>query len=72
MLSSDDYFVSGPYGSMNGGEWFTDFWQSLDGKDYNPKHWPDGITLRYGERIDSIQVSQEWNSPNSMCRKIYR
>ncbi len=27
-----DFYESGPYGSMNGGDWFTDFWQSLDGK----------------------------------------
>ena len=52
MLGHEIYFTSGPYGSMNGGDWFTDFWQSLDGKEYNPTHWPSGVNLRHGERID--------------------
>ena len=52
LLSSETIYESGPYGSMKGGEWFTDFWQSLDGFDFNPKHWPDGINVRHGERID--------------------
>ena len=52
LLSHASYYESGPYGSTRGGEWFTDFYQSLDGSVIKPAHWPDGINIRHGERID--------------------
>lgn len=56
VLSRDLYFESGPFGGTKGGEWFTDFWQSLDGRVIKPTHWPDVINIRSGERVDSIQM----------------
>ena len=47
--------VTGPYGGQ-GGIWFTDWWQSLDGYDYHPKRPPQQINVRAGERVDMIQV----------------
>ncbi|XP_059082356.1 uncharacterized protein LOC131879895 [Tigriopus californicus] len=56
VLPSDHYFESGPFGGTQGGEWFTDFWQSLNGRVIKPTHWPDAINVRSGERVDSIQM----------------
>jgi len=50
--------VTGPYGGQ-GGIWFTDWWQSLDGYDYHPKRPPQQINVRAGERVDMIQVLYE-------------
>ncbi len=46
-------YDSGPFGSNYRGEWFTDFWQSLDGRRVKPQHWPDQINIRAGGRIDA-------------------
>ncbi|CAB4062933.1 unnamed protein product [Lepeophtheirus salmonis] len=56
LINQYDFFKSGPYGSTTEGEWFTDFWQSSDGLQFIPKNWPDGINIRYGARIDGIQL----------------
>ena len=50
--------VTGPYGGQ-GGIWFTDWWQSLDGYDYHPKRPPQQINVRAGERVDMIQVKNK-------------
>ena len=47
--------MSGPVGGT-GGEWFTDWWESLDGTDYHPKRPPQQINIWAGERIDMIQI----------------
>ena len=49
---------TGPYGG-DGGQWFTDWWESLDGTDYQPKHPPQQVNIRAGGRVDSIQVREE-------------
>ena len=46
---------TGPYGG-DGGEWFTDWWESLDGTKYQPIHPPQQINIRAGGRVDSIQL----------------
>lgn len=46
---------TGPYGG-DGGEWFTDWWESLDGTDYEPKHPPQQINIRAGGRVDQITM----------------
>ena len=53
ILNLSTYYESGPYGGTQGGEWFTDFYQSLDGRTIRPNHWPDAINIRSGGRIDS-------------------
>jgi len=50
--------ISGPYGG-EGGEWFNDWWVSLDGSDYHPKRPPQQINVRAGERVDMIQILYE-------------
>ena len=40
----------------DGGTWFTDWWQSLDGADYHPKRPPQQINIRAGQRVDMVQV----------------
>ena len=58
ILNLSTYYESGPYGGTQGGEWFTDFYQSLDGRTIRPNHWPDAINIRSGGRIDSwVRVS---------------
>ena len=47
--------TTGPYGGQ-GGDWFTDWWESLDGDDYHPKRPPQQINVRAGQRVDMIQV----------------
>ena len=47
--------VTGPYGGL-GGEWFTDWWESLDGVDYHPKRPPQHINVWAGERVDMLQL----------------
>ena len=47
--------VTGPYGGL-GGEWFTDWWESLDGVDYRPKRPPQHINIWAGERVDMLQL----------------
>ena len=46
---------SGPYGG-DGGEWFTDWWESLDGMDYQPKHPVQQVNIRAGGRVDQITM----------------
>jgi len=57
ITAGDSYFSSGPYGSEWEGEWFTDFWQSLDGSRIRPDHWPDAMNVRYGQRIDRYKFT---------------
>ena len=45
---------SSPQG--DGGKWFTDWWESLDGTDYEPKHPPQQINIRAGGRVDQITM----------------
>ena len=52
MLGDSLYFETGPYGSFRDGVWFNDFSQSLDGKYFQPIHWPEIINIRAGEAID--------------------
>ena len=47
--------VTGPYGGL-GGEWFTDWWESLDGVDYHPKRPPQQLNIWAGERVDMLQL----------------
>ena len=56
LLDHYETYVSGPYGSPRAGEFFTDFYQSLDGSVVRPKHWPSQINIGAGERIDSIEI----------------
>ena len=56
LLEQYSTYVSGPYGSPRGGEWFTDFYQSLDGTVVRPKHWPSQINVGAGERVDSVEL----------------
>merc|ERR1711971_973080 len=53
--------VTGPYGGP-GGEWFTDWWESVDGHDYHPKRPPQQITVRAGGRVDMLQILYEGHS----------
>ena len=46
---------TGPYGG-DGGQWFTDWWETLDGTDYEPKHPPQQVNIRAGGRVDSLQL----------------
>ena len=46
------YFKSGPYGSLFDGYWFSDLRHSLDGRSWEPRHWPNQINLRAGQSID--------------------
>ena len=48
-----ELYSSGPFGSDYTGEWFSDWWQSLDGRTVKPQHWPDQINIRAGGRIDA-------------------
>jgi hypothetical protein len=53
-MSNVVVYDSGPFGGSSfSGVWFTDFWQSLDGRRAKPTHWPDKINIRAGQRIDS-------------------
>ena len=36
-------------------EYFEHFRQTLNGRDVQPNHWPNGINIRSGESIDAIQ-----------------
>jgi len=50
------YYETGPYGSFKDGSWFTDFRQDLNGRHWQPIHWPEIINIRAGEAIDGIQI----------------
>ena len=52
MIGDSLYFQTGPYGSVRDRLWFTDFSQSLDGKSWQPIHWPDKINIQAGQAID--------------------
>jgi len=55
VLGQVSRLTSGPYGG-GGGEFFTDWWQRVDGSDYQPKNPPSQINIRAGGRVDSVQV----------------
>ena len=70
VIGAEEYYESAHYGSVRGGEWFTDFWQSLDGRRIKPNHWPDGINIRYGLSIDrciNIFNSVKFSFPGIFC-----
>ena len=52
MMSDSLYYETGPYGSFRDGSWFTDFWQDLNGRNWQPIHWPEIINIRSGDAID--------------------
>jgi len=56
VMGQLELYSSGPFGSDYTGEWFSDWWQSLDGHTVKPQHWPDQINIRAGGRIDAIQI----------------
>ena len=53
VMGQLEIYSSGPFGSDHTGEWFSDWWQSLDGHTVKPQHWPDQINIRAGGRIDA-------------------
>ena len=53
VMGQLELYSSGPFGSDHTGEWFSDWWQSLDGHTVKPQHWPDQINIRAGGRIDA-------------------
>ena len=53
VMGQLELYSSGPFGSDYTGEWFSDWWQSLDGHTVKPQHWPDQINIRAGGRIDA-------------------
>ena len=52
MMGDSLYYETGPYGSFRDGSWFTDFWQDLNGRNWQPIHWPEIINIRSGDAID--------------------
>ena len=52
MMGDSLYYETGPYGSFKDGRWFTDFRQDLNGRSWQPIHWPEIINIRAGEAID--------------------
>ena len=52
MMGDSLYYETGPYGSFKDGSWFTDFRQDLNGRHWQPIHWPEIINIRAGEAID--------------------
>ena len=52
MMGDSLYYETGPYGSFRDGSWFTDFWQDLNGRSWQPIHWPEIINIRSGDAID--------------------
>lgn len=58
LLENWNIYVSGPYGTTSDkdGEYFTDFRQSLNGRNIQPNHWPSGLNIRSGDSIDAIQI----------------
>ena len=52
MMGDSLYYETGPYGSFKDGSWFTDFRQDLNGRSWQPIHWPEIINIRAGEAID--------------------
>ena len=52
MMGDSLYYETGPYGSFRDGSWFTDFWQDLNGRNWEPIHWPEIINIRSGDAID--------------------
>ena len=53
VMGQLEIYSSGPFGSKYTGEWFSDWWQSLNGHAVKPQHWPDQINIRAGGRIDA-------------------